>query len=110
MKNRIAAVLFALLPILMFAPKHAPAQEPSTGARKVVTRVTPQYPNIARRMSIQGNVRVDVLVAPNGAVRAVEVKGGHPVLADAAQNALRQWKWEPAAHETHETIELKFNP
>jgi len=94
----------------MFAPKHAPAQEPSTGARKVVTRVTPQYPNIARRMSIQGNVRVDVLVAPNGAVRAVEVKGGHPVLADAAQNALRQWKWEPAAHETHETIELKFNP
>jgi TonB family protein len=61
-------------------------------------------------MSIQGNVRVDVLVAPNGAVRAVEVKGGHPVLADAAQNALRQWKWEPAAHETHETIELKFNP
>ena len=110
MKNRIAVALFVLLPILAFAPSHAPAQEPSEGVRRVVSRVTPQYPTIARRMSIQGNVKVEVLVGPNGAVKSLEVKGGHPVLADAAQNAVRQWKWEPAAHETHESIELKFNP
>jgi TonB family protein len=110
MKNRIAVALFVLLPVLMFAPNHAPAQESSEGARKVVSRVTPQYPIIALRMSIQGNVKVEVLVAPNGAVKSLEVKGGHPMLADAAQNAVRQWKWEPAAHETHESVELKFNP
>jgi outer membrane biosynthesis protein TonB len=51
-----------------------------------------------------------VLVGPNGKVKYVDVKGGNPVLADAAQSALRQWKWEPSAHETHESVELRFNP
>jgi TonB family protein len=109
MKNRIA-ILSVLVPILMLAPSHAPAQEPSEGVRKVVTKVIPQYPSLARSMNLQGVVRADVLVGPNGKVKYVEVKGGHPVLADAAQNALRQWKWELSAHETHESIELRFNP
>jgi TonB family protein len=59
-------------------------------------------------MNLQGNVRVDVLVAPNGTVKSVEVKGGHPLLGQAAQNAIREWKWEAGPHETHEIIELKF--
>jgi hypothetical protein len=45
-----------------------------------------------------------------GAVQLIEVKGGHPVLVDAAQHALREWKWEPTARETHESIELRFKP
>jgi TonB family protein len=110
MKNRIAVALFVLFSILMFAPSSAPAQEGSEGSRKVVTRVVPQYPAVARRMNIQGTVRLDVLVAPNGTVKSVEVKGGHPLLAQAAQNAMLQWKWEPAPRETHQIIELKFNP
>lgn len=61
-------------------------------------------------MNIRGNVKVDVVVAPNGTVKSVEVKGGHPLLAQAAQDTLRQWKWEPAPHDTHEIIELRFNP
>jgi len=110
MKNRIAVALLVLALMLMFSAPHPPAQEPSEGVRKVLTKVIPQYPNLARSMSIRGNVRVEVLVATNGTVRSLEVKGGHPVLADAAQNAVRQWKWEPSAHETHESVELKFNP
>jgi len=50
-----------------------------------------------------------VLVAPNGTVKGVEIKGGHPVLALAAQSAIRQWKWQAAAHESHESVELKFS-
>jgi len=50
------------------------------------------------------------LVAPNGTVKSVEVKGGHPLLAEAAQNALRQWKFEPASHETSEFVEIQFAP
>jgi outer membrane biosynthesis protein TonB len=42
-------------------------------------------------------------------VKSVEVKGGHPLLAPAAQEAIRNWKFEPAPHETRETIEVKFN-
>jgi TonB family protein len=110
MKNRIAVALSVLVPILMLSPTHAPAQEPSEGSRKVLTKVVPQYPGLARSMRLQGVVRADVLVAPNGTVKSIEVKGGHPVLVDAAQNALREWKWQPGPRETHESIELRFNP
>jgi hypothetical protein len=95
MKNRIAVALFVLVPILMLAPSHAPAQETSEGSRKVMTKVVPQYPNLARSMRLQGVVRADVLVAPNGTVKLIAVKGGQPVLVDAAEHALREWKWDP---------------
>ncbi|MGA9978081.1 MAG: energy transducer TonB [Candidatus Sulfotelmatobacter sp.] len=110
MKNRIAVVLLVVAPLLIFCANHARAQETSEGARKVVTKVVPEYPNLARSMHIQGNVRADVLVAPNGKVKSVEVKGGHPLLGQAAQTALSQWIWEPAARETHESVELRFTP
>jgi protein TonB len=71
-------------------------------------RTAPQYPALARSMRIEGSVKADVLVAPNGTVKSVEIKGGHPLLVQSAQNALREWKWEPAPHETHELVELKF--
>jgi TonB family protein len=109
MKNRIAAALY-LLPVLLLVSAPAPAQDAGDVNRKVVNRVIPQYPSLARSMSIQGNVKADVTVAPNGKVKSVEVKGGHPVLVQCAENALRQWKWEPLSHETHEIIELKFVP
>jgi|SRR5579862_2166095 len=80
------------------------------GDRKVVVKVQPQYPGLARAMKIQGSVRADVVVEPSGKVKSVDVKGGHPLLAQSAQDALREWKWEPAAHETHQTVELRFAP
>jgi TonB family protein len=110
MKSRVAVALFILLSILTFGPSHAPAQDPSASIRKIVTKVMPQYPALARSMKIEGIVRANVLVAPNGKVTSVEVKGGHPLLAQAAQDALRQWKWEATAHETHESVELRFTP
>jgi TonB family protein len=109
MKNRIAVALFVLLSILTVAPRGS-AQGPSESQRKILSRVAPQYPNVARSMNIQGLVRAVALVSPNGSVKAVEVKGGHPVLADAAQNALRQWKFEPAPKESYEIIEIRFTP
>jgi TonB family protein len=109
MKKRIAVALLVVAP-LIFCASHAPAQETSEGTRKVVTKVVPQVPNLARSLHLQGNVRADVLVAANGKVKSVEVKGGHPLLGQAAQNALTQWTWEPASHETHESVELRFNP
>jgi TonB family protein len=109
MKKQIAFVLLVVAP-LMFCANHAPAQETSEGSRRVVTKVVPQIPNLARSLHLQGNVRADVLVAANGKVKSVEVKGGHPLLGQAAQNALSQWTWEPASHETHESVELRFNP
>lgn len=108
MKRRI--VLLVLAPILVLAPNYLLSQEHTEGSRRILARVAPQYPNLARSMHIQGSVKADVLVAPNGTVKSVEVKGGHPLLAQSAQNALREWTWEAAPHETHEVVELKFVP
>jgi TonB family protein len=110
MRSRIAAVLFVLVPIVIFAPANASAQESSEAVRKVVTRVTPQYPVFARSMNIRGTVKMLVLVAPNGSLKSIEVKGGNPVLVQSAEKALREWKWEPASHATSEAIDLRFDP
>jgi TonB family protein len=111
MNSRNAVALFVLVSLLISIPIQARAQDSSVVVvRKVLTRVDPQYPSLARNLNIRGNVRVEVLVAPNGTVKSLELKGGHPLLADVSQNAVRQWKWEPSAHETHETVEFKFNP
>lgn len=114
--NERAATIFAILFAVAIVAHCFPsaltlawAQDSAPGGRKVVSRVEPQYPNIARAMNIRGSVRLDALVAPNGSVKSVEVKGGHPTLAQAALDAVRHWKWEPAAHETHELIEVRFN-
>src|SRR6202167_4556382 len=101
-------IALAALALLMLAPCGLLAQDHSENPRAIVTRVTPQYPGLARSMNIQGSVKADVLVAPNGTVKSVEIKGGHPLLVQAAQNALREWKWEPGPRETHEIVELKF--
>jgi TonB family protein len=110
MKNRIAVALLVLFPLLMSAPSQSPAQEASEGVRKLVVKIMPQYPSTARSFHISGTVKAEVVVAPSGSVKSIEVKGGHPLLAQSAENAVRQWKWEPASHETHETVELRFNP
>ncbi len=65
---------------------------------------------MARTMNLRGSVKAEALVKPNGVVKTVDVKGGHPVLVRAAQEAIYRWKWEPSAHETRELIEVKFDP
>jgi TonB family protein len=104
--KRIAVLCGFLLAFLATMVHPSIAQE---STRKVVTRVSPQYPNLARTMNLQGNVKADVLVAPNGTVKSIQIKGGHPLLGQAAESAIREWKWEPAPHESHEIVELKFS-
>jgi TonB family protein len=68
------------------------------------------YPQLARTMSLKGTVRLEALVLPNGTVKSVQVKGGNPLLVQSAQNAIREWKWVKAEHETTELVEFKFQP
>lgn len=82
----------------------------ATGARKVVNKVTPNYPAMARTLNLTGSVKLEALVNANGSVKTLEVKGGNPVLAQAAENAVRAWKWEKSDHESTEFIEIKFTP
>ena len=53
-------------------------------------------------------MRIEAVVSPDGSVKAVAIKGGHPVLADAAASAVRHWKWERASQESTELVEVRF--
>jgi len=83
----------------------APAASPE---RKVMTRVAPAYPELARRMHIGGVVKVEALVRPNGTVKSARALGGHPVLVDAAISAVQKWKFEPAQSESTEVVQVSF--
>lgn len=76
--------------------------------RKVKTKVTPEYPEIARQLHLEGKVKVQVTISPDGRVTDTKVIGGHPVLAQAAIEALKKWRFEPAPKETTEIIESNF--
>jgi TonB family protein len=78
--------------------------------RKVANKVIPTYPPLARTMNLTGTVRLEVLVLANGTVKSVQVKGGNPLLAQTAQDAVRTWKWEKSEHDTTEAVEFKFAP
>ena len=105
-----ALFVLPLAAIVAFFPSHSAAQDAAPAVRKVVSKITPVYPTLARTMNIHGVVRVEAQVEPNGTVKAVDVKGGHPLLTQSAVTAVGHWKFEPASHETKELIELKFDP
>jgi len=95
---------------LIFVLAHARAQESTDAARKIVQKTPAAYPTLAQSMNIRGVVKLEVRVAPNGIVKSVDVKGGHPILTQSAVTAVGHWKFEPASHETKELVEIKFDP
>jgi TonB family protein len=78
--------------------------------RKVKSKVDPVYPEIARKMGITGNVKLQLVVSPNGVVKETKVIGGHPILVNAAVDAVKKWRFETASAETTETREFRFDP
>ena len=110
MNHPLMTGLLVLIGALVCAPASIGQHEQTEGTRRIVSRMTPQYPEMARRIRLSGSVKAEALVEPNGVVKTVEVKGGSPVLVRAAQSAIYKWKWAPAAHETREPIEVKFDP
>jgi TonB family protein len=80
----------------------------SEGTRGVRSKVTAQYPRLARKMNLTGTVQLAAVVRPDGTVEEVRVLGGHPVLAEAASEAVRQWRFRPAPGETVEVVKITF--
>jgi|SRR3974390_469487 len=109
MRKGAVALLF-LSATFNLIPNRALAQDASDTARKIVTRTAAAYPTLARSMNIHGVVKIEALVAPNGTVKSMSVKGGHPLLTESAVTAVGHWKFEPSPHETKELIEIKFDP
>jgi TonB family protein len=109
---RSTVIFFFLLLItaVSFAPFSPRAFAEDHPERKVRIRVEPIYPEIARKMNLNGAVRVQVVISTNGSVKETKVIGGHPILVTAAVDAVKKWKFDPANAESTEILEVKFHP
>ena len=76
--------------------------------RKVKSRISPQYPELARKVNAKGVVKIEVVITPSGSIRSTRVIGGHPLLVNAAEDAVKKWKYEPASEETTTVVEFNF--
>ncbi len=64
-------------------------------AARAVNRVMPVYPAEAAGQGLGGIVRLEATVTKKGGIRSLKVLEGHPLLAEAALEAVRQWRYRP---------------
>jgi TonB family protein len=81
----------------------------------LINKVEPKYPGTARAARISGVVQLRALIAKDGAVTNLMVISGHPLLAEAAIDAVRQWRYQPTRLngnpvEVEMTIDVSFTP
>ena len=84
------------------------AQAQGHPERKVVTKIAPVYPEIAKRMLVSGVVKLEVVVRANGRVKSTKVLGGSPALIESATDAVFKWRFEAAPKETTEVVQITF--
>jgi TonB family protein len=92
------------------------ARVPAEVMEKLVThRVDPDYPLEARQAKLQGVIELDVVVGRDGSVVDVRARNGPAVLAQAAMDAMRWWRFEPyridgKAVIVQTTVAMEFKP
>jgi protein TonB len=64
-------------------------------AARLVNRVQPLYPPLARQTRISGTVKLHAIIGKNGAVEQLQVVSGHPLLVQSALDAVKQWRYQP---------------
>jgi len=68
----------------------------SADAAQVLTRpVNPDYPLLARQMKVQGSVMLQALIGRDGVIQDLRTLSGPAILAAAAQEAVKQWRFKP---------------
>jgi TonB family protein len=113
MKGKMRIAFLGLILVLggaLASPTKGSGQESSSESakRKVRTRVMPDYPALAKQMKVTGKVKIETTIAADGHVTNTKVVGGSPLLVSAALDAVKKWRFEPAAKESTETIEFDF--
>lgn len=76
-------------------------------------KVTPSYPPLAKQARIQGAVLLQATIGKDGSIQNLRVQSGHPMLTQAAIDAVRQWKYKPyllngEAVEVETTVQVNF--
>src|ERR1700757_1078092 len=97
-KTLMSSILLAPPPPPPPPPKAAVTRTGVGGAvqaAKLVNRVQPVYPPLARQTRISGTVKLHAIIGKTGAVEQLQVVSGHPLLVQSALDAVRQWRYQP---------------
>ena len=96
------------MPVVM--PAHPTVVKPlivsNLGEGSLLRRVQPTYPALAKQVRIQGPVELQAIISKTGTIEHLIVVRGHPMLAAAALEAVRQWRYRPYLL-NHEPIEVE---
>ena len=102
LSRSVIALALSIILLLSCASTHG--QE----SRKLIKKVDPVYPDLARKMNLTGTVKVEITIGADGVVNEVRTLGGNPVLVVAVEDAVKQWKYASAVAETKKALEFKF--
>ena len=61
----------------------------------LINKVQPSYPPLARQARIQGTVIIEAVISRGGTIEELKVISGHPLLQQAAVDAVKQWRYKP---------------
>jgi protein TonB len=67
----------------------------NVAAANLIRKVIPVYPPLAKQARIQGTVRFTAIIGTDGNVVSLQLVEGHPLLVEAAQDAVSQWQYQP---------------
>jgi TonB family protein len=78
--------------------------------RKALSNPAPTYPEVAKKLRLVGTVKVQIVIAGDGRIKEKTFIGGHPVLVNAVEETLKNWKYAPGSGETTTQLEFNFHP
>jgi TonB family protein len=81
----------------------------ATMERPILSRIPANYPEVARRMRVEGTVVVEVTAMPNGSVTHVHAISGHPLLMQAAEDCVSHWRFMPMSKPEQGTVSVVFS-
>ncbi len=88
------SILAAVPKLVALPPKRVRVSQGITRGL-LIQKIEPTYPPIARQARVQGEVILKAIISKEGEIKELELVSGHPMLAPAAIEAVRRWRYRP---------------
>lgn len=85
----------AAVPHLVAPPSVRPVRVSHLDEGQLIKQIKPVYPELAKIAGVQGRVVLSAVISRDGGIETLQLLSGHPLLARAALDAVRQWRYRP---------------
>ena len=109
MKRSVKSRVSRVFPLVAFAVAIILAVPGRADDRAVKSKVAPIYPDIARRLHVEGMVSIQATVDAGGNVTEAKATGGNALLGPAAEDAVRKWKFDAGSGNATVKVNVEFS-